>query len=175
MSFQQARTNPRIGHKPEIEPNPASDKLWTLAQFKKVWGKQAPGFEHWAHPLFMEFKQKEMNADPELTPAAFKLGIALLPYVNQQTGKDAFPGISWLAKLTTKSHRQVRRGIKQLETRRHMRVKRTWKAEKQREVNHYAPLLHEPNVALEAGLKRLATYKKGHDPKCQGGRVMGVP
>jgi Helix-turn-helix domain len=88
---------------------------------------------------YRELWQRQIASDNNLTASARLFGVAISWHLNQHT-LEAWPSLNTIAVLTAMSNRTVIRGIKELETHKHLRILRTRTGGKN-DVNHYIPLL----------------------------------
>lgn len=112
--------------------------------------------------------------DFNLDPYTGWLYVAIVKHADRKTG-EAFPGIARLAKLCNMSRSQVMRGIKLLEEKRLIEVKRDTKPVKgekrQREVNHYQVLSASGSTYQQLGVVSGSDYPSVSE---QLGVVSGV-
>src|SRR5690348_3561310 len=99
--------------------------------------------------------------DFNLDPYAGWLYVVIIKHADRKTG-EAFPGIARLAKLCNMSRSQVMRGIKTLEDKHLIEVRRDTKPlkgeKRQREVNHYQVLSATGNTYQQLGVVSDSAY-----------------
>jgi DNA-binding MarR family transcriptional regulator len=88
---------------------------------------------------FKEDWQRQLMADPTLSPVTFRVSIAISWHMNRKKGGLAWPGMARLAQMACTTPRTVIRATKQLEAKGHLRIIRSHQRER-RGLNRYMPL-----------------------------------
>ena len=88
---------------------------------------------------FKEDWQRQVMADPTLSPVTFRVSIAISWHMNRKQSGLAWPGMARLAQMACTTPRTVIRATKQLEAKGHLRIIRSHQRER-RGLNRYMPL-----------------------------------
>jgi DNA-binding MarR family transcriptional regulator len=115
-----------------------------------------------AFEKFKEDWQRQVMADPTLSPVTFRVSIAISWHMNRKQSGLAWPGMARLAQMVRTTPRTVIRATKQLEAKGHLRIIRSRQRER-RGLNRYMPLMKSACHRRDADNADISVLSLGSD------------
>jgi DNA-binding MarR family transcriptional regulator len=115
-----------------------------------------------AFEKFKEDWQRQVMADPTLSPVTFRVRIAINWHMNRKQSGLAWPGMARLAQMVRTTPRTVIRATKQLEAKGHLRIIRSRQRER-RGLNRYMPLMKSACHRRDADNADMSVASPGSD------------